>query len=314
MLLFILRRLAQTCIVLVILSMIVFSFIHLMPGDPVVLMLGNEASPEQMDLLRKELGLDKPLVIQYSHWLFNLLKGDLGKSIIYREDVAELIANRLPVTFHVGIVALFISIAIGIPLGVIAAVKRGSFIDSIITVTANFGLAVPTFWLGILGIYFFSLKLGLLPVQGYTSPFDDFWLSTKQIIMPSVFLATTALASFARQTRSAMLEVIRQDYVRTARSKGLKESVVITKHAFKNAIIPIITLIGLQIRNLVGGSVLIETVFNIPGMGSLLVKSVFDQDIVVVQSSIIIIAIVVAIANLTVDILYGYFDPRIRIQ
>jgi peptide/nickel transport system permease protein len=184
----------------------------------------------------------------------------------------------------------------------------------LITVSANLGMAVPLFWLGILGIYLFALKLGWLPVQGYTSPFDNFWLNTKQVIMPAICLAVVPLASLARQSRSSMLEVIRQDYIRTARSKGLKERTVITGHALKNAIIPVVTLLGIQLRNLVGGSVLVETVFNIPGMGSFMVRAVFNKDFLIVQGCIMVIALVVALANLAVDISYGYFDPRIRYE
>jgi peptide/nickel transport system permease protein len=218
------------------------------------------------------------------------------------------------VTFHLGLIALILSTLISIPAGVISAVRRGSLLDQFITVSANLGMAVPLFWLGILGIYLFALKLGWLPVQGYTSPFDNFWLNTKQVIMPAICLAVVPLASLARQSRSSMLEVIRQDYIRTARSKGLKERAVITGHALKNAIIPVVTLLGIQLRNLVGGSVLVETVFNIPGMGSFMVRAVFNKDFLIVQGCIMVIALVVALANLAVDISYGYFDPRIRYE
>lgn len=309
---FIIRRLIQTIIVLIIVSLIAFLLLYIIPGDPVVAMLGVDASHEQIENLRRELGLDRPVLVQYINWFMNVLHGDFGKSIIYRENVTDLIIYRLPITFHLGLVSLLLSILISIPAGVISAVRRGSIMDYTITVLANLGMAIPIFWLGILGIYFFSLKLGWLPIQGYTSPFRDFWMNTKQIIMPAVCLAVIPLASLARQTRSSMLEVIRQDYIRTARSKGLKKRTIITQHALKNAIIPVITLLGIQLRNLVGGSVLIETVFNIPGIGRLMVQSVFDKDFLIVQGCIIMIALVVALANLLVDISYGYFDPRIR--
>jgi peptide/nickel transport system permease protein len=295
-------------------SFIAFSLLHITPGDPVLTMLGTEATQDQIDTLRHELWLDRTLIVQYLHWFTNVLQGDFGKSIIYRESVAALIATRLPVTFHLGLIALILSTLISIPAGVISAVRRGSLLDQLITVSANIGMAVPLFWLGILGIYLFALKLGWLPVQGYTSPFDNFWLNTKQVIMPSICLAVMPLASLARQSRSSMLEVIRQDYIRTARSKGLKERAVITGHALKNAIIPVVTLLGIQLRNLVGGSVLVETVFNIPGMGSFMVRAVFNKDFLIVQGCIMVIALVVALANLAVDISYGYFDPRIRYE
>jgi len=311
---FIIRRLIQTVFVLILVSFIAFSLLHITPGDPVLTMLGTEATQDQIDTLRHELWLDRTLIVQYLHWFTNVLQGDFGKSIIYRESVAALIATRLPVTFHLGLIALILSTLISIPAGVISAVRRGSLLDQFITVSANIGMAVPLFWLGILGIYLFALKLGWLPVQGYTSPFDNFWLNTKQVIMPAICLAVMPLASLARQSRSSMLEVIRQDYIRTARSKGLKERAVITGHALKNAIIPVVTLLGIQLRNLVGGSVLVETVFNIPGMGSFMVRAVFNKDFLIVQGCIMVIALVVALANLAVDISYGYFDPRIRYE
>ena len=314
MLSFIIRRLIQTIFVLILVSFIAFSLLHIIPGDPVVTMLGTEASQAQIDMLRHELWLDRSLIVQYLHWFINMVQGDFGKSITYRESVAGLITSRLPVTFHLGFLALIISTLISIPAGVLSAVRRGSLLDSVITVMANIGMAVPLFWLGIIGIYLFALKLGWLPVQGYASPFSNFWLNTKQIIMPALCLAVVPLASLARQARSSMLEVIRQDYIRTARSKGLKERKVITGHALKNAIIPIVTLLGVQLRNLVGGSVLVETVFNIPGMGSFMVRAVFNKDFLIVQGCIMMIALVVALANLAVDISYGYFDPRIRYE
>ena len=311
---FIIRRLVQTVFVLFLVSLIAFSIMQIIPGDPATIMLGTEASPAQIEALRHELWLDQPLPQQYLHWMTNLLQGNLGESVLYHESVVSLIATRLPITFHLGLVALLLSTFLSIPAGVISAVRRGKWLDSMISVSANLGMAVPIFWLGILGIYIFALNLGWLPVQGYTSPFENLWLNTRQLIMPAVCLAVVPLASLTRQTRSSMLEVIRQDYIRTARSKGLKESAIITGHALKNAIIPVITLLGLQLRNLVGGSVLVEQVFNIPGMGRLMVTSVFNKDFVVVQGTIMVVALMVAIANLLVDISYGYFDPRIRIE
>ncbi len=309
---FILRRSLQTVIVLILVCLIAFSILHMMPGDPALIILGEDASQAQIDALRLELGLDQPVLVQYARWFTNMLQGDFGRSILYHEDVSDLIATRLPITLHLSLVAFVLSALIGIPAGVLSAVRRGDLTDSLISVSANIGIAVPIFWLGILGIYLFSLKLGWLPVQGYTSPFDDFWLSTKQLVMPAACLSVVPIAVLARQTRSSMLEALHQDYIRTARAKGLSESAVITGHGLKNAIIPVVTLLGLQARNLVGGSVLVETVFNVPGMGRLMVSGVFNQDYLVVQAGIIVIGIVVAVANLAVDVSYGYLDPRIR--
>lgn len=309
---FITRRLAQTLVVLVIVSFIAFSLIQITPGDPALVILGDSATPAQVEALRHELGLDQPVWVQYLRWASNIVHGDLGKSISLDESVTSLLAARLPVTFQLGLFALLLSTLASIPLGIICAVRRGGWLDSLISASANLAMAVPIFWLGILGIYVFSLKLGWLPVQGYTSPFDNLALNSRQILMPVICLAVIPLASLARQTRSSMLEVIRQDYIRTARSKGLRRTEVIVGHALKNAIIPVITLLGMQLRTLVGGAVLVETVFNIPGMGRLLVTGVFNKDYVLVQGVVMVVALVVALGNLAVDISYGYFDPRIR--
>lgn len=314
MLAYIARRLMQTVLVLIFVSVIVFSLMHLIPGDPALVILGDQATPEQIEALHRELLLDQPLWIQYLNWAGDVLQGNLGRSVSYKQSVTDLLATRLPITFHIGLVAFILSTAISIPAGILSAIRRGGWLDTIITLLTNLAMAVPVFWLGILGIYLFALKLGWLPVQGYTSPLENLALNTRQIIMPAMCLAIVPLASLARQTRSSMLEVIRQDYIRTARSKGLTEWAVITGHALKNAIIPVITLLGMQLRNLVGGAVLVEQVFNIPGMGRLMVSGVFNKDFVVVQGTVMVVAVVVALSNLLVDISYGYFDPRIRYE
>lgn len=310
--LYIVRRCAQTAVVLILVSLLATSILHIIPGDPVRTMLGNEATQQEVDAIRQELGLDRPFLVQYARWLTRAVQGDLGKSIVYRENIGHMIATRLPVTLYLGTLALILAAVIGIPAGVVSAVRRGRFLDSLISISANMGMATPVFWLGFLGIYFFGLKLGWLPIQGYTSPFDDFGLHVKKVIMPAILLSVMPLAALARQTRSSMLEVIRQDYVRTARAKGLSERVVIMGHALKNAVIPVITLLGLHVRYLVGGSVLVETVFNIPGMGGLMITGVLGKDFPIVQGGILLIATVVALANLAVDICYGYVDPRMR--
>lgn len=309
---FIIRRAFLSIIVLVLITILAFSLIHIMPGDPAVSVLGMDASPEQIAKLRKELWLDRSLPIQYWHWLSNAITGDLGKSIIYREDVTAMIAKRLPITFHLAIMALTLGTILGISTGILSAIRRGKFLDSIITLSANVGIAIPIFWLGILGIYSLGLKFGWLPIQGYTSPFDDFWESVEKSIMPVICLSIPTIAVLARQTRSSMLEVIRQDYIRTAWSKGLSEGIIVTRHALKNTLIPVVTLLGIQLRTLFGGSVLIETVFNIPGMGRLLVNSVILKDFIIVQATVFVIAILVLLANLLVDLSYGWLDPRIH--
>jgi peptide/nickel transport system permease protein len=309
---YIVRRVLLSIIVLLLITILTFSLLHIMPGDPAAIMLGIDVSPEQIDALRKELWLDRPLIVQYGHWLSNAIQGDLGKSVLYDEAVTGFIAARLPVTMHLSFLALILSTVFGVGAGIICAIRRGRILDSVITLAANIGVAIPVFWLGILGIYSFGLKLGWLPIQGYTSPFEDFWLNTRQLIMPVICLAIPSLALLARQTRSSMLEIVRQDYIRTAWSKGLRERVIVLKHALKNALIPVVTLLGIQVRILVGGSVLVEKVFNIPGMGRLLVDSVLGKDFIMVQACILVIALVVLLANLLVDISYGWLDPRVR--
>ena len=313
---FIIRRLIQSVLVIVLVSVVVFLIMRLLPGDPLTLFIAqNELtnlSENDMNTLREEFGLNKPLIEQYFGWTGDLFRGDLGKSIFKYVSVSTLLKERLPITIHLGILALIISVFFGITAGTICAVRRGGRIDTIVTSIANFGMSVPIFWLGVLMVYIFSLYLKWLPVQGYVSPFDDFWLSTKSLIMPVFCLSVVSLAGITRQTRSSMLEIVRQDYIRTAWSKGLRERVIVFRHILKNGLIPIMTLIGLQVSHILGGAVLIETVFNIPGMGRLIVESVTNHDYPVIQGGIVLCAIAVALVNLLVDISYGWIDPRIR--
>jgi peptide/nickel transport system permease protein len=311
---YIIRRLILSVIVLFLVTVLAFMIVQLLPGDPAVIMLGDDATKEQVEALRHELWLDRPIIVQYGHWLANAAVGDFGKSIVSNVSVMSLIAERLPITLNLSLIAIFFSTIIGVSFGIICAIRRGSMIDQLITLFANLGIAVPIFWLGILGIYFFGLQLGWLPIQGYTSPFDDFGKSARQLVMPVICMSCFALAMMTRQTRSSMLEVIKQDYIRTAWSKGLRERVIVLRHALKNALIPVVTLLGMELRLVVGGSVIVETVFNIPGMGRLLVLSVLNKDYVVVQTCVLIIAVIVLLGNLIVDISYGWLDPRIRYE
>jgi peptide/nickel transport system permease protein len=310
------QRLIQAFFVIIIVSILVFVAIRFLPGDPILMFLSQEETdiltPEQVEQARREFGLDKPLLVQYINWVSDLLHGDFGTSLFYHEKVGKLLIERLPVTLHLGLLAFIISAILGIAAGTISALRRGDYIDTLMTMVANLGITVPIFWLGILLIYLFGLQLRWLPIFGYTSPFDDFWLSTKQLFMPICCLSVFSLASTARQTRSSMLEVIRQDYVRTAWAKGLRERTVVIRHVLKNGLIPVITLKGMAIRHILGGSVLVETVFNVPGMGRLSVEAVFSQDYAIVQAVILLSAIIVVLANLLVDISYGWLDPRIR--
>ncbi len=314
---YIIRRLLMGILIVILVSLIVFFIIRLLPGDPLIIYLGQQATSgqiteEQLNNLRHEFGLDRPVIIQYLNWMKGILHGDLGQSIIYHQNVGQLLMDRFPLTLHLGITSFVIANIIGIALGVMAAVRRSTWIDTLVTGFSNIGITIPVFWLGLLLMYVFGLKLGWLPIAGYTSPFDDFWLSTKQLIMPVACLAVTSLAGTARQTRSSMLEVIRQDYIRTAWSKGLRERVIVIRHALKISLIPVITLMGIGVGMVFGGSVLVETVFAIPGIGRLLATSIFSQDYTVIQSGTLVISMIIVLVNLIVDISYGWFDPRIR--
>jgi peptide/nickel transport system permease protein len=316
MIAYIVRRLIQSIVVIIIVSVMVFLLMRLLPGDPLLLYTVrnqlDQLTPEQKQQLRVEFGLDKPLPLQYLSWVDGLFHGDFGTSLFYNQKVGTLLSQRIPLTLHLGLLALILSTVLGISAGLICALRRGGWLDTTVTAIANLGISIPVFWLGILMVYLFSLYLGWLPVQGYTSPFQDFWLGTRQLIMPVICLSVVALASNTRQTRSSILEVVRQDYIRTAWSKGLRERTIIIKHIMKNGLIPVVTLIGLQVSHIIGGSVLIETVFNIPGMGRLMVEAVFNQDFPTVQGGCLVIASIITLANLCIDISYGWLDPRIR--
>ena len=315
---YIIRRLIQAVIIIILVSAITFFMLRIMPGDPIMLYMQEidiqGMTEEEIGQLRVRFGLDKPIAIQYVNWATGVLRGDLGYSNFLNSKVSTVIARKMPVTIHLGVLAFLISAILGPAFGTICAMRRGTWIDTVLTVFANLGICTPAFWFGILMIYLFALKLGWLPIQGYISPFDNFWLSTKLVIMPVICLALAPVAGLTRQTRSTVLETIQQDYVRTAWSKGLSERVVVLRHIIKNAFIPIITMMGLQVAGIFGGSVLIETVFNIPGVGRMLVNAVFSQDYLVVQAGALIAAVIVVLANLAVDIAYGWFDPRIRFQ
>ncbi len=313
---YLVRRLISVVFVIIIVSMIVFLAMRLLPGDPVLMYLSQDQltalNQEQIEMLRHEFGLDRPLSVQYLDWVGDVLHGDLGDSVYYSEPVSTILLRRLPVTLYLGLVSFIISTILGIAAGVVSALKRGRVADFIVTMSANIWIAVPVFWLGILMIYLFGYKLNWLPMFGFTSPFDDFWLSLRQIIMPVICLSIFTIGALTRQTRSSMLEVIRQDYIRTAWAKGLKERLVVTKHILKNGLIPIVTLTGMQLGQILGGAVLIETVFSIPGIGRLSVNAIMGLDYSIVQAVALITALMVVLTNLLVDISYGWLDPRVR--
>jgi peptide/nickel transport system permease protein len=289
---------------------------RLLPGDPIYMFMSSAQmsvmNDEQVQVLRHQFGLDRPIVVQYVDWVTGIFRGDWGVSISRRTSPFDLIRLALPITLNLSLLAFIVSLIVGIPAGIISAVRRGTRIDTIVTILANIGITVPIFWLGTILIYLFSLQINLLPVQGYTSPFVDLGKNIRQLIMPVFCLAIFPISATARQTRSSMLEVMNQDYIRTAWSKGIKERAVVMRHALKNSLIPVVTLSGLGLSNILGGSVLIETVFNIQGMGQTLINAVFAHDYPVVQCFTFFIAIVVLLTNLVVDVSYGWLDPRIR--
>ena len=311
---YILKRLGQSLIVFLLICFLSYIILFLIPGDPVYAMYGANITQEQYQIYYEQLELDKPLLVRFANWFINLLHGDFGYSTRYRIGVNEIIADRLPITMYIGVLSLVITAIFGILCGVIAAVKRGKWQDTVITIFANVGSTVPLFWLGVVGVYIFSLKLGWLPASGYVSPFVDLGQNLKLIIMPVIAMAFCQVASIARLTRSNMLEVIHEDYVRTSRSKGLDEKMVIWSHVIPNAISPVINMLGMLFRVVVAGSVAIEKIFNIPGMGQLMINSITSRDVNPLQACIVVISTVVLIVNLLVDIIYAMVDPRIRLQ
>ena len=316
---YIARRLFWGVVVLFMVSVIVFFSVRLLPGDPVLMFVAQQSSgsgmtEENLQQIRVEHGLDKPVVVQFGNWIKGVVTGDLGKSIRYRTDVGNLLADFLPVTLILGGIAVVLSTVVGVFLGLIAAIRRGTWIDTVVTILSYIGLVIPVFLLAFLLIYVFGLKLRWLPIAGYTRPWEDFWMSAKNGVMPVLCLAATPLAVTARQMRSSVLEVNNMDYVRTAWSKGLRERIVVTRHILKNSLVPVITLLGISIGIIFGGSVIVENIFAIPGMGRLLVQSVFNLDYVVLQGGTLIISAMIIAVNLIVDISYGWFDPRIRYE
>ena len=311
---YVIRRLLSSVPVLLIVSLCVFSLTNLLPGDPVHALLGDEVAttPEVEARLREELGLNDPLPVQYLRWLGNALRGELGTSIQSKQKVTEALGDRLPVTLQLALVAWCIGIAIAVPFGIIAALNRNSWIDQLATVLALSGVAVPAFWMGLMFILVFAVWFKLLPPSGFVSIWDNPVSALQHLALPAITLGVHQTGTLTRQTRSAMLEVLGQDYVRTARSKGLREQRVVVVHALRNAMLPILTVLGIQAGALVGGTVVVEQVFAIPGMGRLAVSSVFAQDIPVIQGVVLVAASAVLLANLVTDLAYGVLDPRIR--
>jgi len=332
MLKYIAKRLLLLIPVLLGVSLFVFLVLHLFTADPAAMMLGQHATAEQVAALREELGFNKPLYVQFGVFLSQILQGDLGRSLMTRAPVTDELLSRFPATIELAVMAMLIATVIGVTVGVISAVKQYSIFDYLSMVGALLGVSMPIFWLGLMLIILFSVILGWLPVSGRITvgmepaaithfylldslligDWEAFKSAVSHLILPSVALASYSMAIIARMTRSTMLEVIRQDYIRTARAKGLVERVVVFKHALRNALIPVVTVIGLQMGSLLGGAVLTETVFSWPGIGSFIVNAILAGDFPVVQGGVLMVATIFVVVNLIVDILYAYLDPRIK--
>ncbi|TDV70415.1 ABC transporter permease [Pseudomonas sp. LP_7_YM] len=312
MLTFILRRLISALPTLILVSLFVFTLQKLLPGDPVQAMAGEERDPAVMEYLREKYRLNDPLPVQYVHWVGNVLQGDLGTSLRTEQPVTTLLASKLPVTIELAVLALIIALGIGIPTGVISAVRKGTATDYAANVFALSGISIPHFWLGILLIMIFAVKLQWLPASGFVPLGEDVGQNLKTLILPAFVLGAGLSGVLMRHTRSAMLEVLRADYVRTARAKGLFPRTVILKHALRNALMPIVTLTTLLFGELLGGAVLTEQVFSIPGFGKMIVDAVFNRDYAVVQGVVLCVAIGFLLLNLLADVLYRLINPRLR--
>jgi peptide/nickel transport system permease protein len=316
MLEYIVRRVFDTIPVLILVSMISFALLYILPGDPVVAMLGEHEVTDQarMTEMRRELGLLDPLPIRYLKWLTGVMRGDFGVSIRSKQPVAEIISRRLPVSLTVGIAGLLVGIAVGLPAGIVSALRPGKSLDSLVTVLALAGVSIPGFWFGIVIMYFFSVQLGWLPPSGYTRLVVNPVLHIKMLIMPALSIGVRVAAIIMRQIRGGMLDVLQQDYIVTARTKGLRERLVIFRHALKNAMTSVVTVIGLQIGTIVGGVAITESVFAIPGLGRLAVDSITSRDYQLLQGSMLVLTACAIVGNLLADVAYGYLDPRVRYE
>src|ERR1700756_652981 len=312
MLTFLGKRLLQLIPTLFFVSVIIFSLQQLLPGDPATIMAGEERDPAGIAQTRRQYRLDQPIPVQYLYWVKGVLTGDLGESMRIKQPVRSLILEKLPVTLQLGLIAIVIALTIGVSAGIVSAVFKGTVWDYAANVFALWGLSTPHFWLGIMLILLFSVTLGWLPASGYVSPFEDLKGNLAAMIMPAFVLGNAIAAVLMRHTRSAMLQVLNSDYVRTARAKGLDERVVVLKHALRNALIPIITLGALEFGTLLSGAVLTEQVFSIPGFGKLIVDAVFNRDYAVVQGVVLCTATAYIVLNLLADMAYFLVNPRLR--
>jgi peptide/nickel transport system permease protein len=306
------RRILSTIPVMAVVALFVFSLLYIAPGDPAAIIAGDQATPADIERIRESLGLERPFLVQFGDWLWRILHGDLGTSIFTNLPVSNLIAQRIEPTLSLMLVTLILAIGVAVPLGVAAAWKAGSWIDRLVMVFAVFGFSVPVFVISYLLAYVFALELDWLPVQGYTPIAQGFWPWLHNLILPAIALGAVYIALIARMTRATMLEVLQQDYIKTARAKGLGQSGILFVHALKNAAVPIVTVIGLGIAALIGGAVVTESVFVIPGLGRLTVDSILRRDYPVIQGLVLLFSFAYVLVNLGIDLLYTLLDPRIR--
>lgn len=314
MLKLILRRMIVAIPTLILVSMIVFMLQKILPGDPVLTLAGEERDPAVLDYLRDKYRLNDPLPMQYAAWAGQVLQGDLGKSLRTDVPVTTLIAQKLPVTLQLAAMAMFFALLVGIPMGIVAAVRKGKPVEMGANIAALSGMSIPNFWLGIILIMVVSVQWKLLPASGYVSPTEDLWLSIKTMLMPSLVLSTAIAAYLMRHTRSAMLEALSADYVRTARAKGVRPWRLVVRHGLRNALIPIVTVVGLYFGTLIGNSVLTEIVFNRPGLGKLILGALNSRDYTLLQGLMVVFASCVIVVNLLTDLVYGLVDPRVKYQ
>ena len=311
---FILRRVAALAATLFFVSILVFVVIRVLPGDPALIIMGTEASPEAAARLREAMGLNRPLPVQYAEWIGGALRGDLGRSIQYDVPVGALILSRLPVTVPLTLMAAFLMALAAIPLGIFAATRHRRWGDYLTMILSQLGIAVPSFWAGLLLILLFSVRLGWVQAGGFDGWGQGVWPALRSLLLPAIALGLFQFAVLARTTRSAILEVLREEYVKTARAKGLGEPAVLVKHTFRNAMIPVVTVVGIQLGQLLAGSIILETVFYLPGLGRLALGAINARDLPVVQGVVLFVASTIVLINVLVDVLYGFLDPRIRYE
>ncbi|HEY9564579.1 MAG TPA: ABC transporter permease [Nocardioides sp.] len=307
-----LGRLGRMVPLLLLITLGAFSLVLLLPGDPAVTLAGDNPTPDQIERIREVMGLDRPIYAQYVDWLAGVIRGDFGESLYSGAQVTDLIMQRLPVTAWLTVFAISIAITVGVPAGIYAAARRGSWVDRALTVFMSVGIAVPAFWLGLVLITVFAVNLGVFPAGGYVPISDGAGEWFLGLALPAATLAAAPAAELARHTRSAMITVLEQDYVRTARSKGTRERVVLFKHALKNAASPVVTILSFQIAFMLGGSAIVEQIFGLPGMGSLAIQAVYEKDFPILQGVVVVAALIVMIINLLTDALYGWLNPKVR--